>query len=117
MYSFDMYVYWVCKETNHCFKVAIWIQSNRKGESQFPIAEEFLEWVNEEHLLLLAMIADASDEGIVLTRFFDDESHEIADAPAACQLFLSRLHTLFVKANHMFKVIRKSFNNIHAWVL
>ena len=77
------------------------MQSNKREKQEFALAEEFLQWLNEERLLILAMIADAADEALILTRFLDDPSHEIANVPVACQTFLSRLHALFIKANDL----------------
>jgi len=57
-----------------------------------------LQWVkhlNAEKLLMLAMMADASDEGLCLIRQVDDESTDIASLQSLVVSFLERTDMLF----------------------
>lgn len=51
---------------------AISVMKHRKGEEK-AAATEFLQWVSPFRWILLAMLADAGDEAILLLRVFDDE--------------------------------------------
>ena len=63
-----------------------------------PSCKDFLSFVDEKKLLLFAMCADVSDEGLALTRLTDTESYDIAEVILECSAFLSRMKYLFIEA-------------------
>eukprot|EP00959_Pyramimonas_sp_CCMP1952_P023892 500939-Pyramimonas_sp.AAC.1 len=76
----------------------------------------FLKWVDEERLLTLAMVADATQELLTLLRFFDTESYDAAEIPAVINNFQQRVRVLFVEGRcvnagytqHALKIMKKS---------
>ena len=61
-------------------------------------ANDFLEWITESRLLTMALIADASDESLGVTRFLDADSYDVAEAPTYLDNFMRRLHAMFIDA-------------------
>ncbi|CAE7412961.1 unnamed protein product [Symbiodinium sp. CCMP2592] len=57
----------------------------------------FLEWVTEEKILLLGLLADLSDECLMFTRVYDHERYEASLMHSSCQAFVSKLRWLYVK--------------------
>ena len=73
------------------------VSTARAGRAEADHATGFLEWVNEENYLQLAMMSDGGDEGLQLTRSHDDERIDTATITdimfflcASHQLALSR---------------------------
>eukprot|EP00969_Alexandrium_andersonii_P071039 3137440-Alexandrium_andersonii.AAC.1 len=75
---------------------AVDVYAQRKGTEPSKTAEDWLTWVNEEKLLLLAMMSDAGDELLQLIRFLDTESHDTARVCVSIQHFLNTCSALFV---------------------
>eukprot|EP00959_Pyramimonas_sp_CCMP1952_P100511 2102691-Pyramimonas_sp.AAC.1 len=71
--------------------------ANAKRDKQGNRAMEWLTWVSESprHILLVAMLADASDEASALTRFADVESMDVACLADHVLSFLDRSNALF----------------------
>ena len=57
----------------------------------------FLEWVTEEKILLLGLLADLSDECLMFIRVYDHERYEASLMHSSCQAFVSKLRWLYVK--------------------
>ena len=75
--------------------VAVWCTVHRRSKAEVDVAELFLEWLSAERLVLLAMMADASDCALGFVRAFDTEESDPAETMLECQRFLSELHHLF----------------------
>ena len=58
-------------------------------------AEGFLTFLNEEVALQAAMLADATDEGLLFTRVLDNEGTDAAQMQILAEEFLSNLQSLF----------------------
>jgi hypothetical protein len=58
-------------------------------------AAAFLELLEERHVVLLGMMADASDEALLLTRFFDREAFRLEDMAEQLATFERKLEWLF----------------------
>ena len=71
------------------------IATDRKGAPR-DRALAFLEYITEDHLILLAMFAEMGDEAMEITRMLDDPTYDAAELPKAIDAFLQRLHLLFV---------------------
>jgi hypothetical protein len=75
--------------------VAQQITKSRRGSVQAVIANEFLEYVDEEALITLALLADAGDEAYTHTRYCDQEELDNAVLPSVNADFLRRIAMLF----------------------
>ena len=60
-------------------------------------ARQLLAILNERSVLLMGMLADATDERLVLTRFFDKEAFQLEDTTRQLNGFRNKLHWLFSK--------------------
>ena len=60
-------------------------------------ARSFLESVDEEVLLQIAMLADAGDQASAVVRFFDADSFDVADTRHTLSRFLEKIDTLFLQ--------------------
>lgn len=56
---------------------------------------EFLAWISNKRALLLGMLADAGDESLCLTRFFDNEQMDVAELNAEVDSYIGRIKALF----------------------
>ena len=81
--------------------VAVWCTVHRRTKAEVETAELFLEWLLPERLVLLAMMADASDCALGFVRAFDTEDSDAAETMLECQRFLSELHYLFNEARKL----------------
>ena len=75
---------------------AIFTTTHRSGERDGNRAEQFLEFLSEPRLLLLAMLADASDEVDILLRFLDEGAYDMATLVSEIQQFVGRISGLFL---------------------
>ena len=64
------------------------------------ICDAFLSALDEETIILLGMLADANDECLALTRFFDNSRFELGHMAAEVVAFKSRLEALFGPKQH-----------------
>jgi hypothetical protein len=63
--------------------VAHWICDTRRSEkTEAERAQKFLDGIDVEKMISLALLADAGDEAGGLVRFFDTDEFDIAAAPA-----------------------------------
>ena len=73
--------------------------SNNKGHDSCQHGVRFLEWIDEEKLLILGLLADCSDEALQLVRFYDSELHDSAEMQYQLQVFASKLQHLFLEGH------------------
>jgi hypothetical protein len=76
---------------------ADWLMSAREGKKEAKVAKDFLANFTEEDYLQMALMADASDEAICLTRFHDQEDFDLAEMPTEVATFKEHCHFLFVQ--------------------
>ena len=84
------------------FFEAIWswcidVIATRPGQEPAKHAARFLSAVTAEDLLQAAMMADASDEHLMLRRFFDTRGWDPMSVGSELDLFLRNLDFLFIK--------------------
>ena len=83
----------------NCFaivKVASQIAAVRKNLDEGKAAEEFLQKVDAERNVMLAMMADAGADSLELTRFVDSESCAAEDVMWEVDMFLHKITMLYV---------------------
>ena len=74
------------------------VATRRAGKPEGFAAEEFLVYSsNLEHLVQMAMLADAGDEGMLFTRFCDSENMDVSMISEEVSTFLARITALFVQ--------------------
>ena len=71
------------------------IATEREGTTEATTMLQWVKHLSAEKLLMLAMMADASDEGLCLIRQVDDESTDIATLQSLVVCFLERTEMLF----------------------
>ncbi|CAE7368280.1 unnamed protein product [Symbiodinium sp. CCMP2592] len=76
---------------------AVHASVHRKDDRDGQRARDFLEYISEERMLLLAMAADFSDETTALIRMLDSEEHDVSAVMLEVDVFASRLRTLFLQ--------------------
>ncbi len=74
----------------------IQIHQRRKGTEEGKAAYEFLFWIDNEKCLQQAMLADAGDENLVLTRLLDYEGFPADELAFDLAAFRDRIRALFV---------------------
>jgi hypothetical protein len=77
---------------------AVEVARDRKGQPEGDKASVFLDLLTEERLVVLAMLADAGDEAMALTRYLDCESFETELLTEEISRFLERIRWLFTNA-------------------
>lgn len=77
---------------------AAWVYYDRKGRAESKRALAYLQRCSTERLLQTALLADAADETILLTRYMDQEAADPADIPAEIMAWCQRTAHLFVNA-------------------
>ena len=75
------------------------ISRRRRGKPESRVAEDFLDFMSEERLLLLAMMSDAMDEALLHLRHYDRDEVDPADLPFHNERFLQRIALLFCGDN------------------
>ncbi len=73
------------------------IEKTRRGRAETTVARELLHFMDEERILTLAMLTDAADEALALTRYYDSPTSDPAKAHQLHQEFLNRIEFLFVQ--------------------
>ena len=71
------------------------LHCSRRADMSGKRARDWLLWINEERLMSAAMLSDASDEAIVLTRLLDQEDTDPAMLQREVGAFLTRVGSLF----------------------
>ena len=75
------------------------IERIRKNTREQVCARAFLQWVDVRKSVILAMLADAGDEAMMLIRVFDDEKADASEIAHVCWRFVANIKYLFVDAN------------------
>lgn len=70
---------------------------NARSDSSAKKAKQWLLWVSEEHLLQAAMLADAADTSLALTRSLDTEFVDPANLAGELKQYLQEIRSLFVE--------------------
>ena len=76
-------------------KTAMYVASRPAKDANTDKAKEWLEWVDSERCLMLAMMADVADEGMCLTRLLDNEDVDTASLNSEVLLFIRKVDALF----------------------
>ena len=84
-----------CLYIHACVRTAVKLTLTRTDASSQK-AKHWLSWLSEERALLAAMLADATDSSIHLTRSMDNESLDAASISREVSLYLAGIKTLFV---------------------
>lgn len=82
--------------TKAFISTAVFAATHRKGQRDGFRADSFLQYISERRLILLSMMADASDEVSILIRFLDRGDWDMAALVAEIQLFVGRVSALFL---------------------
>ena len=75
------------------------IERIRKNTREQVCARAFLQWVDVGKCVILAMLADAGDEAMMLIRVFDDEKADASEIAHVCWRFVANIKYVFVDAN------------------
>ena len=67
----------------------------RLGQPEAADAEAFLDYLSPKRILQVAMMADAADEVLILTRAFDAEDCDLATRASCIDAFRKRVQALF----------------------
>ena len=92
----------VCRHFRPLLRVAIKTAHTRSDKAGRGMLA-FLLWLQPEYVLLLGMLADAGDDALCLTRVFDTEQVDIAEAGSQCCAFNDRMDKLFGSSEMCFK--------------
>ena len=76
-------------------RVAEHLRISRATAKEGKVMAEFLETFSEEQLLMMALMADATDETYTLTNFFDDDEADTALSAEEVGAFLAHGDLLF----------------------
>ncbi len=71
----------------------------RSGKRDGRDALEHLEFIDNQRIVCLAMLADAGDESLMLARFYDTGAHDPGSAVEQHEQFRMRIDFLFVQGN------------------
>ena len=80
--------------TYPCIRTALWITLTRSDQSAVN-AKEWLEYVDNENCLQAAMMGDASDQTMALTRLMDDEEVDAAILNHEVKQYVRTIDLLF----------------------
>ena len=72
------------------------ISWQRRGLEEGTRVLDFLQWLSPQKCLLVAMMADAGQESLELTRMVDYQNFPVEDLPFNLSAFMTRLRCLFV---------------------
>ena len=68
----------------------------RRGKDEAHTVEEWVNLVSEERLLQCSMLADAGDECMRVTRYYDNETLAVSETSTVLSTCLASIKTLFV---------------------
>lgn len=120
--SFSMPLNRICRHFHALLSVAIKAAHMRTDKAGTGCAE-FLQWVTTPSALLLGMMADAGDEALCLTRFFDKETVDVAEMNVEVDRFLRRVESMFGSSPQCFilpgftKLMLDKLSSPIVWVL
>jgi hypothetical protein len=75
---------------------AVAVAVKRKGKPEGKQAQQFLEWVDVEKCLQLAMVADAGADGMAFKNFWDSEQSDPARSSMEIETFRAKLSAMWV---------------------
>ncbi len=98
----------------------IHVSLTRRGQRDAGVAEGHLQFIDNERVLTLAMLADAGDESLMLARYYDTGRHDPATALQKQDEFRMRIDFLFVRGkcfttgftNYALEVLRRPYTVI-----
>ena len=76
-------------------RTAVYVSRRPAKDENTDHAKAWLEWVDSERCLTLAMMADVADEGMCLTRLLDQEDVDTASLNSEVLLFIRKIDALF----------------------
>ena len=85
-----------CLFFHACVKTALHITKTRTDGSA-KTANQWLLWISEERVLQAAMLADAADSSLALTRSLDSENVDPAQLKGELRRYLCEIRSLFVE--------------------
>eukprot|EP00974_Lingulodinium_polyedra_P134267 11228356-Lingulodinium_polyedra.AAC.1 len=94
---------------------AVSIAIVRKGKAEAKHAAAFLNWISEERLVALAMLADAAQHGLEFIRFWDGDNVDPSAISGEIGVFVLKAQSLFMDGkctslghtHHMLKSLNK----------
>ena len=78
-----------------------YVQITRRNKHDSDSLLEFAAWVNEEHCLEMAMLADSGDESSQLILFHDNEVYDLTSRVAQLDKFAQKSDLLFLQRGAM----------------
>ena len=66
-----------------------------RGREDSEWASAFLDYLTTSRMVLIGLLADAADEGMLFTRLLDDPKVDVATLSTECHLFLVKVAELF----------------------
>ena len=84
-----------CLHIHSVIRTALHLASHKPSQEYGRHAKAWLEWVSDEKLVLLSMMADASDEALQLTRILDRENVDPASVRREVQAWIAKINALF----------------------
>ena len=85
-----------CLHIHSVIRTALHLAHHRSQDEPGRLAKDFLKWVTTERCVLMAMMSDAADECMQLTRLMDVESSDPASLRHEISTWLAKLNALFV---------------------
>ncbi len=76
---------------------AIDISNTRCGKRESTCALAFLDFLTEERLVLLSMLADAVDQCMTLTLATESEDYDVGELTTTINTFIAAVDALFVQ--------------------
>ena len=86
-----------CLHIHSVIRTALYLAHHRAGDDPGKYAKAWLAWITTERCLLLAMMSDASDECMQLTRAMDSETTDPASVRQEIRTWVSKLNALFAQ--------------------
>lgn len=88
-----------CIHLHNVIRTALHLANHRPHHEYGRNAKAWLQWITTERCVLLAMMADASDECLALTRIMDNETVDPASVRREIQTWASKINALFVRGS------------------
>ena len=71
------------------------LHNSKRTDDSGKVSKEWLQWIDEERCIQAAMLADAADESLVLTRLMDSEDVDPAALHRELQHYIKVIEALF----------------------
>lgn len=75
--------------------VTVWVTAHNRDASETQVAQDFLDALSNQELVLVSMAADAADETLTFIRFLDTEDHDVTAVQSYAARLLDKIHWLF----------------------